>query len=271
MEKLWIFPMNEENLNANENFFIVNCCKNFYSVKDFQLHRTRADWSICIVTHGELYLPLSNEIIPKNSCYIFPPFVYQRVLYKTNSQTYWFHIQGKEVDALMQELKIPQNKVFAIPDNHATAILEEILLEYLTKDAHYEETSILLAKKFLYNLPREISAHNNNTIDLLKNAVSQLYLNPKLSNEECAKLCFTTTENFIRTFKAHYQMTPHKFKQQLIISQAKDLLSQTDYSITEIALMLGFDNNPLYFSTYFKSHTGINPSDYRIKNKNTEQ
>lgn len=272
MEYLWIFPMHEENLNANEKFFIVNCCKNYYSPDGYQLHRAREDWSICIVTHGELYLPLSNEVIPKNGCYIFSPRTYQRVLYKTNSLTYWFHVQGNEVNALMHELKLPRNKVFSIPNNHATAILDEIILEYMTKDSHYEETSILLAKKFLYNLPREISANNNNnTLNLLKNAVSQLYLNPKLSNEECAKLCFTTTENFIRSFKAHYQMTPHKFKQQLIISQAKELLSQTNYSITDIALMLGFDNNPLYFSTFFKALTGTSPSDYRAENKNYEQ
>jgi len=263
MKDLYLFSILGEDLNANDNFYIVNCCRNSYSKENFKLNRTRTDWSICIVTHGELSLPLTNERIEKDNIYIFPPNTYQKVFYKTNSLTYWLHVKGKEADKIMQEINVPFNTACEIHNRHATSIMDKIITEYLSKDEHYEEIACLLAKNFLYNIPREINIKNTNTAELLKKVLHKLYLNPKLSNDECAKLCLMTTENFIRVFKDHYHLTPHKFKQRLIISRAKELLKKTNYTINQIAILLGFDNNPLYFSTYFKSLTGIYPVQYR--------
>ncbi|MHC1695844.1 MAG: helix-turn-helix domain-containing protein [Eubacteriales bacterium] len=46
------------------------------------------------------------------------------------------------------------------------------------------------------------------------------------------------------------------------MSVATELLSTTDFSITEIAEMCGFENNH-YFSSRFKKYQGIQPSEYR--------
>ena len=266
MKDLYLFSILGENLNANDNFYIVNCCRNSYSKENFKLNRTRTDWSFCIVTHGELVLPLTNEHIEKNNIYIFPPNVYQKVFYKTNSLTYWLHLKGTEVDKIMNEINVPLGCACPIHNNNATNILDDIITEYLSFGEYYEEMACLLARKFLYNIPREINAENTGTAEMLKKIAQKLYFNPKLSNEECAKLCFMTTENFIRIFKAHYHVTPHKFKQQLILSRAKELLIKTDYSINQIAIILGFEKNPLYFSNYFHSLTGYYPLQYRKDN-----
>ena len=47
---------------------------------------------------------------------------------------------------------------------------------------------------------------------------------------------------------------------------AKILLQNTDYNVTEIAEIIGYDN-PLYFSRIFKKAKGISPSEYRKKIK----
>ncbi|MEG0454796.1 MAG: AraC family transcriptional regulator, partial [Bacteroides sp.] len=46
------------------------------------------------------------------------------------------------------------------------------------------------------------------------------------------------------------------------IAQAKELLAQTDKSITEISDLTGFSYQR-YFSTIFKQATGVSPSQYR--------
>jgi len=48
-----------------------------------------------------------------------------------------------------------------------------------------------------------------------------------------------------------------------ICLEAKDLLQNSDWSITEIAFSLGFDY-PQHFTTFFKKHTGQNPKHFRL-------
>ena len=53
---------------------------------------------------------------------------------------------------------------------------------------------------------------------------------------------------------------------KLKIKEAQKLLTQTDYTITEIANLFSFDT-PNYFSKSFKKVTGITPNAYRKSNK----
>ena len=48
-----------------------------------------------------------------------------------------------------------------------------------------------------------------------------------------------------------------------MITQAKEFLTDSQLSITEIAHAMGFNDNPLYFSDFFKSAVGMYPSNYR--------
>lgn len=47
-----------------------------------------------------------------------------------------------------------------------------------------------------------------------------------------------------------------------ILSEAKSLLTHTDWSIAEIASSLGFDYAS-YFNNFFKKHTGVTPMTLR--------
>ena len=46
------------------------------------------------------------------------------------------------------------------------------------------------------------------------------------------------------------------------MNNAESLLETTDYNVTEITAIIGYDN-PLYFSRLFKKHKGVSPSEYR--------
>ena len=52
----------------------------------------------------------------------------------------------------------------------------------------------------------------------------------------------------------------------LRITNAINLIENTDYNITEIANAVGYDNS-LYFSRLFHKHTGMSPSEYKKKYK----
>lgn len=65
-----------------------------------------------------------------------------------------------------------------------------------------------------------------------------------------------------KTFKRKMGMNINEYLNQYRVEQAKRLMQTTEYKITEIALMVGFENMP-YFSSVFKKYEGISPAKYR--------
>ena len=66
---------------------------------------------------------------------------------------------------------------------------------------------------------------------------------------------------FRKRFKEEYGTSPQKYITHLKIRYAKELIYIGYYSLKEIALMSGYTDYK-YFSTKFKKHTGLSPSDY---------
>jgi len=63
-------------------------------------------------------------------------------------------------------------------------------------------------------------------------------------------------------FKAQTGRTPNDYLQRLRIEQAQEQLTQTDRTVTEIALATGFSSGQ-YFSTVFGRYTGVSPTHFR--------
>ena len=74
---------------------------------------------------------------------------------------------------------------------------------------------------------------------------------------------------FIRNFKEYTELTPTQYLLSLRISNAQTLLESTNYNVTEIADIVGYDN-PLYFSRIFKKQSGMSPSEFRRQLKNSQ-
>ena len=74
-------------------------------------------------------------------------------------------------------------------------------------------------------------------------------------------MCFLSTGRFHHVFKDYTGMTPKEYINNIRISRAKELLVNTDMTMSEIAERTGFyDQN--YFSRMFKKHTGSCPKNY---------
>lgn len=70
----------------------------------------------------------------------------------------------------------------------------------------------------------------------------------------------------IRTFKRAYKQTPHQYLVGQRIARAKDLLRNTDLSITEICASVGFESLGS-FSTLFRNLAGVSPRTYRAHSR----
>lgn len=98
------------------------------------------------------------------------------------------------------------------------------------------------------------------TVTLKK--VIELHLYSNLSIEELARLSNLSLTSFKREFKKEFNDSPANYINAKKLQKARELLSITDMSISEIAYETGF-NDPLYFSRIFKKKTGISPSSFR--------
>ncbi len=72
----------------------------------------------------------------------------------------------------------------------------------------------------------------------------------------------------IRAFRHVYKQTPHQYLMGLRIARAKELLRNSDLSITEICAAVGFESLGS-FSTLFHKVAGIAPSAYRVSSHPT--
>ena len=74
-----------------------------------------------------------------------------------------------------------------------------------------------------------------------------MYLNPAYFSTLFRQSCGSTFKEYLNIVR---------------IEESKRLLANTDYSIIDIAVAVGFDNQS-YFSKVFKKYTGLTPKQYR--------
>lgn len=94
-------------------------------------------------------------------------------------------------------------------------------------------------------------------------AISYLSANPyaDIDVAALAKMCLVSESCFRNLFKSYSGKTPSRYCLDNRISRAKQLLQNRLYSVSEIALMVGFKDAG-YFTKVFKKETGVLPGQY---------
>jgi AraC-like DNA-binding protein len=77
-----------------------------------------------------------------------------------------------------------------------------------------------------------------------------------------AKIAYVSEAHFIRTFRATFGETPHRYLQRRRVERAMFMLRETDLSVSEICLEVGFTSLGT-FSRTFRDIVGEPPTTYR--------
>jgi AraC-like DNA-binding protein len=77
-----------------------------------------------------------------------------------------------------------------------------------------------------------------------------------------ARIAFVSEAHFIRTFRATFGETPHRYLQRRRVERAMFLLRESDRSVTEICFDVGF-NSVGTFGRTFREIVGVSPTAYR--------
>ena len=94
-----------------------------------------------------------------------------------------------------------------------------------------------------------------------RDAMDRSYGEP-LDVPSLARIAHVSEAHFIRTFRATFGETPHRYLQRRRVERAMFLLWHTDRSVTEICLDVGFASLGT-FSRTFTRIVGETPSAYR--------
>lgn len=100
--------------------------------------------------------------------------------------------------------------------------------------------------------------------DLIRKAIAYISKNYSLNLtlEDVANHVHLNPAYFSTLFKQISGSSFREFLNIVRVEEGKRLLANTDYSIIDIAIAVGFDNQS-YFSKVFKKYTGLTPKQYR--------
>jgi AraC-like DNA-binding protein len=94
-----------------------------------------------------------------------------------------------------------------------------------------------------------------------RDAMDREYARP-LDVASLARIAHVSEAHFIRTFRATFGETPHRYLQRRRVERAMFLLRETDREVSEICLDVGFTSLGTFGRT-FRAIVGESPTSYR--------
>jgi len=216
-------------------------------------------WEILVVTYGKatFFSNFGSLTINSGDLIIIPPDTKHSFTSKNGYKDRSIYIDKLNLDT--DKLHILRGEENGFPD------LTKMLMEAYKKEkedrfSSFEEKS----KFFIRHIMNLLSMEQDLPLCAkVRNYINTNFSDPALNEDYLAKR-FVYNGNYLRrNFKSSYGLTPMQYLAFVRISQAKNLLRfAKNHSVGEISRQCGFPDQ-LYFSRFFKKHTGISPTEYR--------
>ena len=211
-------------------------------------------------------------ILNKDSIILLFPEIWHR--YKPDNHniwnTYWIGFNGKIADSIIPKLGITKEnpvKPIGYHEQLINIFMEMINIGQREFSGYQQvlagETLRLLG--WIHALAKKSEFKETNIDNVIQQAKLQLMqLEENQGIEKIADELNLGYSKFRKLFKDYTGMSPGQFRMQHKLKKAAEMLIEDDFSIKEIAIILGFESTQ-YFSRIFKQKTGKTPGNYRRK------
>ncbi len=241
------------------------------------LHTHQDYWEFTVVTNGIVENRLNGEghLCPKNTLF-----------YATTKDNHSLHKVGEEnpryINIIVRTSKLypmldaisPSFRNALLEGNHFHKVSSQFVMDIesiihcanVRASARIEtndiaESAVLLA---IQHIHFDMIKTLENKSSFMK-AINELALDPSFLLFTVADLCEKLNYSRIhlnRLFKKDFGCTPHEYLIQTKLRYASSLLINSEMSINEIAMKIGF-SNPSQFNADFKKEFGATPGTYR--------
>lgn len=240
--------------------YIVNPPKIAYMEKGMQ-YRTvnRECFGLVLCIEGEAAYTMNGKtyISNKRNALILP---------KGGTYTRYGVTEGLFAIVNFQAKELPDTDILPFPVQNPQECIddfEKLKKLFFRQNGHMRAYSAfyrLLEKVFAASMPKETP------LDPILQYMEENLSNPYISNTTLAKQMGISEIYFRKLFAAHYHTTPRQYILELRIQKAKQLLTDTLLSVTEISEACGF-SSVYHFCQTFKKRTGMTPRQYAQKNR----
>ena len=136
------------------------------------------------------------------------------------------------------------------------------------KDIGYCEECFGDLYKIIRIIKKEMSSYSSKHRTLERIAPALDYINENYTKEQIslshlASLCKISEPYLRKLFQNAFSVSPAVYMRNLRIGYARELLRSGEYSVTDAAMLAGF-NDTAYFSREFKRAVGVAPKDYGV-------
>lgn len=176
---------------------------------------------------------------------------------------HWFHCAGTAMQAYADRLWIQQGAVF--PDRFTSERYFMDVLEQLRCNSPNED--LLSVRIFqilcLLSMPATAVAQPFSVPIEQARAFISSHFSENLSIDDIANTAALSRYHFSRLFRKETGFAPYEYLMQLRFRHAKQLLSDTDLSVEEIASRCGFCSASNLIRA-FRQDTGMTPHQFRV-------
>lgn len=236
--------------------------------------RGRLDYQLLYVASGKAHFFIGGEDVEVGAGHmvLFLPRQEQHYEYygKDKTEVFWVHFTGGDVKNILRRFEIPldENVFYCGSSASYAALFKEMIHEFQTCRMSYQEMLEMYFRQLLVMVQRirqekkpTMSSYLQDEMEYARRYFIDHYNEP-INIDEFAQSRNMSISWFMRNFKQATKVSPMQYILNIRMNNAVSLLETTEYNVTEIAAIVGYDN-PLYFSRVFKKIKGVSPSDYR--------
>ncbi len=236
--------------------------------------RGRVDYQLLYVAAGKAHFYIGGEdkVVTAGHMVLYQPKEEQHYEYFgiDKPEVYWVHFTGGDVRNTLRHYDIPLNDHVFYCGTPSTYVLlfKQMIEELQTCRVGYEELLemcfrelLLVVQRTRLEKPSIVSTQVQEEMAFARQYFHEHYNEP-INIEDFAQSRHMSISLFMRNFKKVYEISPKQYILNLRMNNAQSLLETTDYTVSEIAAIVGYDN-PLYFSRLYHKQKGQAPTDYR--------
>ena len=234
----------------------------------------RLDYQLLYIVSGKghFYFHGEDRVVYAGRMVLIQPRQEQHYEYfgEDKPEVYWVHFTGSDVKNILRSYNIPMDDPIFYSGASSTYsyLFKEMINELQNCKTGYEDLLTMYLRQIFLLVQRTrqeerptVSTYIQEEMEFARRYFNEHYNEP-ISIQEYAESRNMSVCYFQRNFKQIVKHTPMQYLLTIRVNNAASLLETTDYSMAEIAAIVGYED-PLYFSRLFRKIKGVSPRDYR--------